>query len=346
MSHPRAQYTNSIVLYHWRKCAHSQRFMPIFRDLVHELKSQSDVFPAWDVYEIEVEDHKSRLRELGVVLGAGVPRIVIYNREGVPRVFEGARTPHNIISAAQMHALTVDPAIVQPTPTMVLYFRYGCPACVAFMPVFMQFAVELGGRGTACAVDTELHPHAMRSLADNVGSLTVPHVVFKSHTHQVAFEGDRTVADILSFFIHNTTINERVRFKGGDQTNDSSNSRLVIALNELQQRAMTVLGTAFQRVFEPENAVVTFIGRRLCRNAHNDQMYILITPRETPENKTPAMAAVYGCHMAPFKVKIYLDRQPDALLHDKRLKQFDPVSHTDPHVQSMLAFGYHVELNE
>ena len=96
---PASTYKKGVVVYHWRKCPHSVRFMSSWDDEIRGRLLKRGL----NVWEIEVEDHKSELERLGVSLGAGVPRVVFFNEEGVGMVHKGDRSVSSVLAGAASH---------------------------------------------------------------------------------------------------------------------------------------------------------------------------------------------------------------------------------------------------
>jgi thiol-disulfide isomerase/thioredoxin len=332
---PEREYKNSVVLYHWRKCGHCVRFHPEWRKAVKTLPRGTKV------YEIEVNDKREVLNDMGVDLGGGVPRVVAYNSEGDEMVYEGTRTAEDVGPALSAHLITVSPAAV-PHPSTVLYFRHNCGYCVRFLPEYLQFA-RRGDANAVVAVDTARYPAALASLDQQATG--VPHVVYyNAEGKQTVFSGERTVSGLKSF-VASTNSGRGVNFEGGSFMPSHDDARMGTALDRLQERASVVLGSKYSRTFEPENASVCFIGSRGGGRPTLDRTYIMLCPDKTPRGKPGVSACVYGSRDGPMTVKIYVGRDTDTLLRNKRKSGFHPVLETNPHVQSLRTFGYHVELS-
>lgn len=335
---PQDEYKNAIVLYHWRRCGHCVRLMPVWKQVVDELPSSIKVF------ELEVQDSREQLDELGVDLGGGVPRIVAYNQDGDDMVYTGPRTKDEMVAGLSAHLLTVSPSVVKDSyPATVLYFRHSCGYCARFLPEFTKFA-SMKNVGNVFAVDTTKHPSALKSLSPPATS--VPHVVHydRSGTQRV-FKGERTRAQLKSFATD--TGSRGVSFEGGNLIPVGGNieARLAESLNSLQDRAADMLGLKYDRTFEPENAVVCFIGKRTGSNPEDDRVYILLCPHKIPRGRSGVLACMYGSRRDSMTVKIYVGKHKATLINSKRKSGFHPVPETNPNVQALETFGYHVELS-
>ena len=322
----------------------------------------NDVVPALvshgvGVKEIEVEDNKSRLEQLGVSLSGGVPRVMFFNHAGVGVAHTGERTGTNVVRGALAHLdlsggggelSSVTPAhVAAHLPATVLYFRHSCGYCVRFLPTFTEFSVS-DGVGTVVGVDTTAHPAAMGALNADAQSPGVPHVVYHgADGTQTPFTGERTVVALRRFVKTMSDSPRRgVSFEGGRlPVTGSSDSRLSVALNKLQEMAGRMLGAPYSRVFEPENSFVSFVAVRELNTPSNDRVYILLEPNRQPRGKPTAHAAVYGSRMGELTTKIYVNKDISALLRNKRAAGFLPVRETDSHVQALQTFGYHVGLS-
>jgi thiol-disulfide isomerase/thioredoxin len=330
---PEPEYRNAVVLYHWRKCGHCLKFFPEWRKMLKTLPNDTQV------YEIEVDDNREVLNEMGVDLGGGVPRVVAYNSESDEFVYEGPRTAEEVGSALAGHLITVTPGQVA-HPSTVLYFRHNCGYCVRFLPEYLRFAAR-DDAGAVLAVDTAKFPDALKAL--DQPPTGVPHVVhYDVDGNQTVFSGERTVSGLKSF-VASIQPGREVNFEGGSFMPSVGDTRLEAALDRLQERASDVLGAKYRRAFEPENASVCFIGSRGGPGA--DRMYILLCPTNTPRGKPSAAAALYGSRNDDMTVKIYVGKDTDTLLRNKRKSGFRPVLETNPCVQSLRKFGYHVELS-
>ncbi len=362
-SAPAPTYSNAVVLYHWHKCGHCVRFMPVWEQVKAELLR--DGVGVWD---IEVEQNKSRLEELGVDLGGGVPRLVFYAGDGAEAVFGGTRSRDAVLAAARAHLgvaggveeyapvagggaelETVTPEYVSDNlPVTVLYFRHNCGYCVRFLPTFTEFA-GLPDVGVVVGVDTSQHPSAMGALQPDASSAGVPHVVHHgADGTQTAFNADRTVAALRKFVKTLGSPTRGVSFEGGSTrpVMGSVDTRLATALDDLQDQARRILGEKHDRAFEPDHAFVQFVGARGGDTPASDRVFILVTPIQQPRGKPTAHAAVYGSRTGPLMVKIYAAKNMDTLLRNKQSAGFAPVLETDLHVQTLQTFGYTVGLTQ
>ena len=335
---PESDYTNAVILYHWRKCGYCTDFMPEWRSATNKLPSTTRVF------ELEVDDNRTELRDLGVDLGGGVPRIVAYNASGDEMVYEGQRTADEVGVALNAHLITSSPDVVARShPATVLYFRHNCGYCVRFLPEFTRFAAQKD-TGTVLAVDTAKYPDSMRELA--TPATGVPHVVhYDAEGNERVFQGERTVSGLKAFV--NSVDARGVSFEGGSlmHVKGSAEARLESGLDRIQDRASQVLGPKHRRAFEPDSASVCFIGMHEGGAAMSDRVYILICPDKTPRGKPRVMAAMYGARNGDLTVKIYVGKDKHTLLSNKRRAGFEPVPHTNPYVQALDTFGYHVEMS-
>lgn len=360
---PQQTYKNAVVFYHWRKCPHSARFMPVWSNTIRPELSRQNV----KVWEIEVEENKRALERLGVSLGSGVPRIMFFNRDGLGVAHTGVRSPDSVLRSATTHLgligggdsggsgvgvtelETVTPAFVaENLPITVLYFRHSCGYCVRFLPTFTKFS-QRHDVGRVVGVDTSVHPDAMGALQANAQSPGVPHVVYHSADGtQTPFQGERT-EHVLRSFVKRMSgpVSRNVSFEGGSTmpVSGSAEVRMGTALNKLQDQAARVLGKRYRRVFEPENASVTFVSVRAQDVPTRDRVYILFSPDRQPRGKPTAHAAVYGSRAGELTTKIYVDKDIHTLLRNKRSAGFAPVRETNPYVHALQTFGYHVGLS-
>lgn len=310
-----------------------------------------------DVSEIEVEDNKLRLEELGVTLGKGVPRIVYYTASGEGVVHTGERTARAILHGADTHITSlsagasdvpsVSPSFVtENLPATVLYFKEKCSFCTRFYPEFSSFA-HSPNVGTVVRVDMKLHPQALRTLHPSATSPGVPHVVFhRQDGTQIPYGGERTASALRKFLKQLQSTDRHVSFEGGSTmpVHGSAEARLTHALDKLQERASTTLGNSYRRTFEPDKSTVTFVGIQSHTNANADRVYILLSPLRKPRGKPPAHACIYGSRSGEFTTKIYVNKDIEVLLRNKRHAGFVPVTDADPYVSALKTFGYHVEL--
>jgi hypothetical protein len=332
---PEPAYSNSVVLYHWKKCIHSTSLMPTWRQVRRALPRGARV------YEIDVEEHRSTLLEAGVDLGAGVPRVVTFNSEGVPRPYAGERTRQDMTASIRAHLASVSPARVRAhAPATVMYFRYSCGFCTKFLPQFLSWGTRPGS-GTVMTVDTEQHPGALSEL--ETPATTVPHVVyFGVGGEQVVFEGERTVRGLDAFLSAAHPDPQHVTFKGGytKPVQGDAHSRLTPALNDLQKLAETGLGSNYRRTFEPENADVVFVGVKGGESPRDDRMCIVIAPQEVPEGRQPVVATLSGARTGDdMAARI---RQVGTYVPP----EYTPVMDTNPYVQALRYFGYTVCLED
>jgi protein disulfide-isomerase A1 len=84
-------YKHAVVLYYWRQCGHCERFAPVFDQVVNVLPADLNI------YSIEVFDHRKKLEKLGVNLNKGVPRLLVYDRNGRETLFQGVRTVDTVL---------------------------------------------------------------------------------------------------------------------------------------------------------------------------------------------------------------------------------------------------------
>jgi thiol-disulfide isomerase/thioredoxin len=334
-THPEPEYKNAVVLYHWRKCGHCVKMFPEWRKAVKHLPNSTDV------YEIEVNDNRTILNEMDVDIGAGVPRVVAYNSEGDEMVYDGPRVAEELSSALGAHLITVSPSHVS-HPSTVLYFRHNCGYCVRFLPEYLRFAAR-DDAGTVLAVDTAKYPDVLKKLTHPPTG--VPHVVHHDvDGNQTVFSGERTVSG-LKQFVEGITPNRGVRFEGGVMPSGGS-TRMEEGLDRLQERAAQVLGSKYRRTFEPENASVHFVGIRDAGTPGSDRVYVLLRPNKTPHGKPEVSACLYGSRHEDMTVKIYVGKDIDTLLRNKRKAKFHPVLETNPYIQALRTFGYHVEMSQ
>lgn len=333
---PQPKYANAVVLYWWSKCGHCIKLMPEWKRALTSLPESVAV------YEIEVDASRERLHQLGVDLGGGVPRIEVYNPEGAMMVYEGDRTAASMMDAFLPHLLTISPGrLRKKLPALVLYFRHNCGFCVKFLPEFIRFSASTDE--AVFMVDTAKHPDAMKSLASPASG--VPHVVYydaKGREHE--FTGERTAEALQGFVDTHQPSGRGVSFKGGSlkPVPGSAETRLTDALDALQVKSKRVLGRTHGQAFEPDRASVHYVGFKGNDLPGGDRIYILLCPDTTPRGKPRVMAAVYGPRGGQLSSKIYVDKQPDALLRGKKSAGFTPVVETNPFVQYLQAFGYDV----
>jgi thiol-disulfide isomerase/thioredoxin len=338
---PEEGYKNAVVLYHWRKCGYCVKMKPEWEQVKRALPGSTAI------YEIEVEDNREALVDMGVDLGGGVPRVEVYNQDGDKMVYNGARVADEMVPAIMTHLISTSPQGVEESkPCLVLYFRHSCGFCVRFLPEFLAFA---GGKGVGCvkAVDTEKYTTATSRLSPP--ATTVPHVVYHAGDgSQTVFRGDRTSSGLRQFVSdQEEESGKNVSFEGGSlkPATGSTEPQLEEALDTLQKKSLDVLGKRFGRTFEPENASVCFIGKRTSSTTPDqDRIFILICPNKIPRGKRHVMAGVYGSRRGVLTVKIYVDTDMEAFIRNKRAKGFKPVPETNPNVQALETFGYYVEM--
>lgn len=94
---PQRSYKQAVVLYYWTQCGHCRDFAPVFEQVVEQLPNTVKV------YEIEVAQQQAKLEEYGVDIGAGVPRLEIYDKAGDMVLFEDARTLDAVLAAIREH---------------------------------------------------------------------------------------------------------------------------------------------------------------------------------------------------------------------------------------------------
>jgi len=338
---PGANYSNSVVLYWWAPCPHCTKLMPEWRRALEALPESTSV------YEIEVDENRERLHEMGVDLGNGVPRIEVYNHEGDMMVYEGGRDAVSMIQSIIPHLLTIRPGHVNKNlPALVLYFRHNCGFCVKFLPEFIRFSAATDT--SVFMVDTSKYPDALQTLTTPASG--VPHVVYHdSRGTDHEFKGPRTAEALHDFVDHHHATHHPSRahgvsFKGGSlkPASGSAETRLTEALDTLQDKAKRVLGRTHGRAFEPDNASVHYVGFKSSDLPGGDRIYILLCPNKTPRGKPSVMAAVYGPRGGNLFSKIYVGKQINTLLQGKKSSGFSPVMETNPFVQYLQAFGYDV----
>lgn len=348
---PADAYKNTVVLYYWRDCQYCKDLMPRWISQVRPALQSRNV----DIREIEVLENKTQLIDLNVKL-TGVPTIVFYNHNGEASVFTGNRTPHDIVAAADVHitrpsiagganGASVSPAVVQANlPATVLYFRDSCGHCRNFAPTFSEFS-HLANVGNTFRVDVTLHPSALSDLHPAARSPGVPHVVYHdSSGMQTPFVGERTVSSLQKFVKQQTSSSRHVRFAGG--SNEAGHtpqirSALWKALNKLQDSAASTFGSGYRRVFEPERSQVEFIGVQRHDNAANDRVYILLSPFRKPRGTPPIHACIYGTLHRELTTKIYINKNIEVLLQNKRRTGYEPES-TNAYSNILKTFGYDV----
>lgn len=346
---PQTQYTNAVVLYYWTRCTHCIKLIPEWKQALRQLPASTTV------YEIEVNEQRERLLSLGVDLGDGVPRIVVFNHEGDAFEYSGPRTRDALVNGIRTHLITVHPKEIRKrVPVTVLYFRHTCGFCTRFLPTFLRFAAQ-AHVGEVVAIDTSQHPQALQAL--DPPATTVPHVVhFDELGKQTVFTGERTVYQLNEFLTSVTPRKQQLSGGGGGRNvsfpekvsrrvQGDTKSRLDPLLDRLQKRAQTSLGDAHALAFEPDNADVCFIGVRTMDTPTEDTVYILINPTNPPRGRPPVMASIYGSKKNGLSAKIYTrDKDLTTLLRNKRRAGFHPVPETNPFVHALREFGYHVEL--
>ena len=332
---PETTYSNSVVLYHWDKCGHSAKLMPTWRSVRRTLPSGPRV------HEIDVEEHQGVLMAAGVDLGAGVPRVLTFNSEGVSKPYSGPRTKLEMTTGIRAHLVSVSPERIRDhAPVTVLFFRYSCGFCTKFLPTYLSWGTRPGS-GTVVTVDTEQHPDALSQL--ETPATTVPHVVyFGSGGEQVVFDGERTPRGLDAFLARARTGPQRVSFKGGylKPVRGDARSRLSPALNALQDQAGVGLGESHRRAFEPESSDVVFVGVRGGDGPNDDRICVVIAPQQVPAGRVPVVATVSGARAGGDMVaKI---RRGTAYAP----AGYAPVQDTNPYVQALRHFGYTVCLGD
>ena len=342
---PQPSYENGVVLYYWKQCGHCVRFMPEWQKTVKTLEAEHV-----DVWEIEVEERKSELEDLGVTLGEGVPRIVFYSA-GREEVYNGIRSADAII--AQFHNFkhylpSISPDQVTP-PAVILYSRDSCHFCKLFKPKFAEFAAQAPLGLQIALIDVAHHPQALQMLQPEASSPTVPHVVFHSKNgDHIPFSGNRTVAALQTFssnlFSHQLQGGAKTIHFQTDQspvTAPTAAKKMKYALDILQEKCLRTLGKQYIRTFEPENSFISFVGKYRGESPQKDRIYILFTPTHQPRGKPSAYAAIYG--HSNLTSKIYVDKDIETLIANKKSTGFKSVSSSqDPYISSLREFGYFI----
>lgn len=76
---PETEYKNAVVLYHWEKCGYCVKMKPEWERVKLALPKSTNI------YEIEVEDSRDSLLELGVDLGGEFLELRCTTRMGIKR---------------------------------------------------------------------------------------------------------------------------------------------------------------------------------------------------------------------------------------------------------------------
>jgi thiol-disulfide isomerase/thioredoxin len=343
---PEATYRDAAVLYYWKQCGHCKTFAPVFK----EATSQASLgMPHLTVYAIEVMEQRDKLIKLGVDLGDGVPRLVLYNHAGADHVYDGPRTVEGVQAAIREHipppatpalrgggvaidALSVNPATMS-YPSVVLYYSHTCGFCRAFFPTYLEFARAHKPAGVeVVAVDVKQYPTAMPALPRAAGSTTVPHIVFHhSPERQSAFRERRTLQNLVDF----ATAQARKRGGGGSHSRHTPAAAAGIA-NALH-RAVDELNAISD--LSPSTAHVAFVGWSRQLSSPQDKLYVILVNSETG-----TVGIIQGKRKGPLVAGTHSSMDVDSQIRRKLQANFEPARFTDAAFSALQSMGYSLDL--
>lgn len=344
LTQPQKQYANAVVLYHWNKCGHCVRFMPEWT----RAKSQF-LTKGVNVGEFEVEQNAARLRQHGVNLNEGVPRVLMYDAQGHERLYTGERTASALLAGFFAPQLkTVDPNHI-PIPSVVLFYRDTCRFCTEFKPTYIQFANSMMNNNNnndkhieVVGVDTVAHPTALSMLLPEAASKSVPHVVyFGTDGRQIPFGRNRTVEDLHAFVNEQTTHKKHVRFHGG--SNDETVAQLGDVFEQLEEVWQDELSENEndRHIFAPHQAIVLYVGKKRGDTPRDDKVCIVLRPNEHSD----VFAVIYSSkyHHNKLRGKFAFDKDVFAYVRNKRYAKFRTItSRDDPLIHTLLELGYYI----
>lgn len=340
---PEATYRDAAVLYYWKQCGHCKTFAPIFEQAVASLD-----MPHVTVYAIEVMEQQDKLEKLGVDLGDGVPRLVLYNHAGSQQVFNGPRTVQGVQQAIREHiprparansqsaplaggitldAISVDPASFS-YPTLVLYYSRTCGFCRAFFPTYLEFVRDHTPGGIqVVAVDVKQYPHAMSALQHGASSSTVPHIVLHySPTQQHAFRGRRTLQNLIDFV---GTQQQRKKAVLGTKPVAGVETALTRAVHDL----------AALSDFAPSSAHVAFVGWSRQLSAPQDKLYVMLV-----NHATGRVGVIQGKRKGPLVAGVHSSMDVEGQIRRKLQANFEPARYTDAAFRALQNMGYSLDL--
>lgn len=349
VTEPKRAYRNAAVLYFWRQCGHCRTFAPIFQQVLDALQ-QEHKLPHVTVYTVEVMDYKDKLTEYNVDLGDGVPRLILYDSDGQPLVYEGERTfadvkramegylgatPHagmagggiRAVADDPLDAISVNPASVRDN-TLVLYYSPTCGFCRAFAPTYLQFkqqaAQSMPGLHVV-AVNVKVHKRALKELPAEVSSKTVPHVVYrKSGTTMVPFQQRRTVDKLMQF------VQQHSAALAGGRTREPQ----VTAPTRGSIADMIASVVRHLRVDVHKYAVL-FAGWSRQPDERNDRLYILLLSMQDP-----TVYAISGKRKGPLTGVVVPDPDPAEEVRRRLRANYQAVSTLDDVHQALKRMGF------
>lgn len=337
VTEPKRTYRNAAVLYFWRQCGHCRTFAPIFQQVLDALQRENKLAHV-TVHTVEVIDHKNKLMQYNVDLEDGVPRLILYDSDGQPLVYEGLREfadvkramegylgegdEKSVTGGGSKHAddaltsISVNPTSIQPD-TLVLYYSPLCGFCRAFGPTYLQFKAQAAQSTPGLqvvAVNVKVYNRALKDLPADVASNTVPHVVYhKTKSILIPFQQRRTVEKLLQF------IQQHRQLTGGVTRHAHVSASATTA--SLQDMIAAVV---HKMRIDVRKYRVLFVGWRRQSDSRNDQLYILLLSMEDP-----AVYTISGKRTGPLSGSI-LDKPDPAFEVTRRLRaNYEPASTID-----------------
>ena len=86
---------NCVVFYYWNSCGHCQRFLPIFNDVIYNLRhNEKDFMNRAQIFQIEFEDFNLLPDELKEI--QAFPSVITYSNGEKVKEFNQQRTSENL----------------------------------------------------------------------------------------------------------------------------------------------------------------------------------------------------------------------------------------------------------
>lgn len=355
VSEPRRTYKNAAVLYFWRQCGHCRTFAPIFQQVIDALQRENKL-PHVTVYTVEVMDYKDKLSEYNVDLGDGVPRLIFYDSDGQPLVYEGEREYADVKRAMEgylgedgasvavagggiravtddpLDAISVNPAFIRDN-TLVLYYSPTCGFCRAFAPTYLQLkqhvATTMPGLHVV-AVNVKVHKRALKDLPADVTSQTVPHVVFnKNSSTNIPFQQRRTMEHLVKFLQQNTG-----RLAGGEHASASSRTRDSHVSGSGSVPDM-IAGVVRKLRVDVSKYAVLFAAWNRQPDERNDKLYILLLSMQDP-----TVYAISGKRKGPLSGIVVENPDPAVEVRRRLRANYTPVATIDEVHQTLQHMGF------
>ena len=340
----------SIVLFHRDGCGYCEEFMPLYS----QLPGKTDI----NVYTVDIIKHRD---DIGLLEKEpqGVPHVVYVSADDNQVVFDGDRDLASLLSfiGQQQQGEEVQggggdksddkldasiETVMKNTPSIALFHRAGCGYCEEFKPLYSQ----LPGKTDISVYTVDIIKHKNKIGLLEKEPEGVPHVVyFSADKKQVIYEGSRDVNGLTNF------IKEQKELSGGQRVHFSAKNRTTMrekianVLDTLQNMAHIQLGATFKDIFEPEESSVFFIGWKITGKPNFDRLYIMLIPKDV-SGDLPTFAVIYGSRKGTLTAKIYKNKNPLSLLHEKETAGYRRAIESDVVVQTMHDIGYKVRLDE